>query len=370
VARQAVIWSILLALPLSALGWFFAGTIAVAFGTTPAVAGIAAAYLRVAFGTVMVLVLAFSCSAVLRGAGDTRTPLVATLIANVINAVAAWALIFGHLGLPALGANGSAWAATMGRTVSAALLVALLFRGRSGIRLSGLAGWWPRRSAARDILRLGIPAAVEQLLITAAFTALTILVARLGTDALAASRVVGNAMSVSLLPGFGFAIAATTLVGQSFGAGKPEAGRAAALEALRWALVWMGAAGVLYFVAGNAIVRAFSADPAVLRIGVASLHSMALFQPVWALGIVLSGALRGGGDTRFPLLINASGIWASVLLAWLIIGRFGGGLPQAWLCFAVVAPLGSLAIWLRFRNQDWQRATRLTTTDFSAGSVG
>jgi len=105
-ARQVVVWGVVLALPLSFLGWRFAAPFVGLFGVTPVVAAIAASYLRVVLGTLVVLMLAFACSSVLRGAGDTRTPLVCTAIANVVNAVAAWAFIFGHLGFPAMGPTG------------------------------------------------------------------------------------------------------------------------------------------------------------------------------------------------------------------------------------------------------------------------
>ena len=369
-ARQVVVWGVVLALPLSFLGWRFAAPFVGLFGVTPVVAAIAASYLRVVLGTLVVLMLAFACSSVLRGAGDTRTPLVCTAIANVVNAVAAWAFIFGHLGFPAMGPTGSAWAATLGRTVSASLLLILLFRGRMGIRLLGRIGWRPHWTSARAILRLGLPAAMEQLLVSSAFTMLTVLIARLGTDALAAQRVVGNAMSVSQLPGFGFSIAATTLVGQSLGAGQPAEGRKAALEAMRWAVLWMGTAGLLFVVGGQLIVRGFSSDPGVIALGSAALRSIALFQPTWAIGIVLSGALRGSGDTRFPLLVNASSIWFSVLLAWVVVAGLGHGLPEAWLCFAAVAPLGAVAIVFRFRRSDWQHAGRVAVAGVAVFDVG
>jgi putative MATE family efflux protein len=269
-----------------------------------------------------------------------------------------------------MGPTGSAWAATLGRTVSAGLLLALLFRGRAGIRLRGRVGWWPQWASARAILRLGLPAALEQLLVSTAFTLLTVLIARLGTDALAAQRVVGNAMSVSQLPGFGFSIAATTLVGQSVGAGKPAEGRRAALEAMRWAVVWMGTAGVVYIVAGQLIMRAFSADAGVIAVGSAALRPIALFQPIWAIGIVLSGALRGSGDTRFPLVANSSSVWASVALAWLVVVGFGNGLAGAWLCFTAISPFSAGAIFLRFQRTDWQHARRVAVPSAVVVDVG
>ncbi|HEV7213557.1 MAG TPA: hypothetical protein VGP33_00420, partial [Chloroflexota bacterium] len=81
--------------------------------------------------------------------------------------------------------------------------------------------------------------------------------------------------------------------------------------------------------------------------------------PIWAVAIVLSGALRGSGDTRFPLLANASSIWASVLLAWLVVAGFANGLPGAWLCFVIVTPLAAITIAIRFMRTDWQHARRV-----------
>jgi putative MATE family efflux protein len=356
VARQSIVWSLLLALPLMALGASFAFPLARLFGATASVTAIAGGYLQITLATSILLVVSLACSSVLRGAGDTRTPMLATLLANAVNAVAAWALIFGHLGLPALGPNGSAWAASIGRAVAAALLVALLWRGRAGITIRGRSGWWPRWSVARRVLGLGVPAAVEQVLISAAFTALTILIVRLGTDALAAQRVAGNAMSVSLLPGFGFAIATTTLVGQSLGAGRPRDAQAAANEATRWAILWMTTLGAAYFFAGAWIMRAFTDDPAVIALGTDSLKTIALIQPAWAVILVLTGGLRGAGNTRFPLLVNASSIWLSVLLGWAAVSFLGHGLYVAWLGFPLIAPLAALVVVLRFRRGDWQQA--------------
>src|SRR6185437_1691774 len=127
VVRQSIVWSLLLAVPLTTLGTLLAYPLVGLFGTTPAVAQIAGAYLQITLGTLLLLILNLTCSAVLRGAGDTRTPMLATLLANIVNAVAAWALIFGGLGLPALGPNGSAWAASLGRAVAALLLLVMLW---------------------------------------------------------------------------------------------------------------------------------------------------------------------------------------------------------------------------------------------------
>lgn len=357
IARQSIVWSLILAIPLMSAGAVLARPIVDLFGTTPEVAEIAAGYLRITLATSFLLVLTFACASSLRGAGDTRTPLFATLTANAVNAAAAWVLIFGQLGAPALGSNGSAWAASIGRAIGASILLVMLWRGRKGMTIRGRAGWLPRWAQARRILELGVPAAVEQLLVSAAFTALTILIVRLGTNALAAQRVAGNAMSLSMLPGFGFAIAATALVGQSLGARRPREAVASAKEAVKWGVVWMSCAGVLFFFGGTWIMRAFSSDPQVIELGAQCLRAIGLVQPAWAVGIVLSGALRGSGNTRFPLVVNATTIWAAVILGWVLIAVLGYGLVFAWLSFVAMAPIAAIAVVLRFRRGDWQHSS-------------
>src|SRR5207237_5913342 len=138
--------------------------------------------------TVVVLVALFIGSGVLRGAGDSRTPLRVTALANLVNVVLAYGLIDGHFGLPALGPVGSAWATFLARTLALALLLVALWRGKSGVTMRGRGGWRPDYRTARQVLAIGVPAALEQVLVTLAFLALAVGVARLGTDVLAAQR--------------------------------------------------------------------------------------------------------------------------------------------------------------------------------------
>ena len=153
----------LLSVPLALVGLFLAGPIIGIFGMEPEVARIGAEYLRVTMGTVVVLVALLIGGGVLRGAGDSRTPMTVTAIANVLNVVLAYGLIYGHFGLPALGAIGSAWATFAARArAGAAALLRALWAGRGGVSIAGGGGWRPDWSVARRVLRLGVPAALEQ----------------------------------------------------------------------------------------------------------------------------------------------------------------------------------------------------------------
>src|SRR5262245_11445459 len=182
--RQSLIWSVLFSIPLSVGGLMLSRPIMGLFGLEREVAQIGAQYLQVTMGTVVVLVALFIGSGVLRGAGDSRTPLRVTALANLLNVVLAYGLISGHFGLPALGPVGSAWATFIARGLALALLLGALWRGRGGVTLRAGGGWRPDFGVARQVLAIGIPAAFEQVLVTSAFLVLALVVARLGTATL------------------------------------------------------------------------------------------------------------------------------------------------------------------------------------------
>ena len=349
--RQSLLWSVILSVPLAFLGFLFSAPVIGIFGVAPDVAQIGTEYLQVTMGTVVVLVALIIGSGALRGAGDSRTPMVVTAIANVVHVFLAYGLIYGHFGMPALGAVGSAWATFLARGLALVLLLRALWKGRNGVTIAGSGGWLPDWSVARRVLKLGVPASVEQMMTSTGFLVLTIMVAHLGTDSLAAQRISMSALSFSFLPGIGFAIAATALVGQSIGARRLREGQAAAKVATTWAMIWMGTIGVVLFVGAELIIRLFTNEPEVVRIGAAALRVVALTQPLLGIGMVQSGALRGTGDTRFPLIIGGFSMWLTVALAWLLLHFVGSSLTLVWVAFLLTSPVVPLLSWRRFRKR-------------------
>src|SRR5262249_20563763 len=149
------------------------------------------------------------------------------------------------------------------------------------------------------------------------------------------------------LPGIGFGIATTALVGQSVGARRIQDGAAAARVATTWAVIWMSAIAALLFIFAPQVLHLFTSDEAVVAAGASGLRVVALLQPFWAVLFVQSGALRGSGNTSFPLKVSGTGIWASVGLAWLLVTLIGGGLASVWAAFLVVAPVIATLMWRR-----------------------
>jgi MATE family multidrug resistance protein len=353
-ARQALLWSLLIAVPLTAIGLPLTPALVGLFGLEADVAAVARDYLGVNMGAVATLTLMLLASAVLRGAGDARTPMLVTMLANVVNVALSWALIYGELGLPALGAVGSAWGTVIARGLGAAILVAVLLQGRNGVRVGGGAPWLPRLGALRAIVGIGMPAAFEELLIIGAFATLTPVVAALGTEALAAHRVVINILSLSFLPGIGFGLAATALVGQAVGARRPDEARAATAIALRWAILWMGALGALFLLFARPLTGLFGDDPALVEAAASAIVAVTIAQPLWAASFVYAGALRGTGDTRTPLVITGAMMWAAVAIGFVAL-RF---LPQLWLiwaAFIITGPLETYLFWRAWRRADLRR---------------
>lgn len=350
-ARQAVVWGLILAVPVS-LGMFFgAPAIIGLYGAEPGVAHAATTYLQVTAAGSAALMLSFVCGAVLRGAGDSRTPLAAGALANITNIAVAYTLIFGHFGLPELGVAGSAAGAVAGRVVGATYMLLKMAHGRKAISIRGSNGWRPRLATGKQLLTLGAPAAVEQVLSVGAFTALLSVVALIGTAALAAQQIAFTALSLAFLPAFGFSMAATALVGQSIGARTPEIGREAARIALRWAVLWMGTGGVVAFLFGRQVVSLFTDDAAVIADGAIALRALSLALPFWALWFVAGGGLRGSGDTRTPLIIGPVTMWSAVIIAWVSVNWFGGGLGSVWFAFVLTTSPASILMWRAFRRR-------------------
>lgn len=360
-ARQALVWGVVVAIPVSIGGFLVAGPVIGLFGTEPEVAQHATTYLEITAATSVALLLTFVCGAIFRGVGDSRTPLYASILANALNLVVAYVLIFGHLGLPQLGVAGSAWGAAIARMTSATVMLVLLFSGRKVVSIRGRSGWFPRLETARALFKLGLPASFEQALSSFGFTSMLAVVAILGTAALAAQQIAFTALSIAFMPGFGFAMAATALVGQSVGARRiDEAGKAARIAEL-WAIAWMAVGGIIYFVLARPVMSFFTDDPAVRDAGVNALHAISLSLPFWAMWSVNGGALRGLGDTRTPLVMSVITIWSAVGLAYVAVEWLDGGLGMVWLTFMLTSPLGAFGNWYFLRRR--LRHTRETLVD-------
>lgn len=324
------------------------------FGVAPEVATRSSVYVRAVLLSIVPSSILFVIGSALRGAGDTRTPLVVGLVVNVVNVLANWVLIFGKLGFPALGVLGSAVATTIAFTLGAALIAGLLAFGRLRLRLER-GNLVPDTDMIRRIVHIGYPSAIEQALMQVGFLVYLVFAARYGTEAVAAYFIGVRILALSFLPGFGFGAAASTLVGQHLGAGNPE--RAAHAGWLStWMSVWlMSGAGVAVFVLAEPIARFFVDEAGVVTGTVWFIYMLGVSQPFMALDFTLGGALRGAGDTRFPLYSMLVAFYVFRLgLSSLVVFVFDLGLAWLWsVLIADYAVRAALKSW-RFRGEAWR----------------
>ena len=350
-ARQAISWGVALSIPLSIFGFLFADDLIGLFDAEPEVHRLATEYFEVIAVTVVVLLLSYLCGAVLRGSGDSRTPLKAAAIANIANVFFSYGLAFGEFGMPELGVAGTAWGASIGRGIAAAYMLRALWSGRSRLSIHARSGWLPKRIVGTQLFRLGIPAAIEQLLIEGGFLALVVIVAKLGTDALAAQQIAFTAMSLGILPGFAFAITATALVGQSIGAHRYEDARRASSITQRLCLAWMIVGAIPLFIFATPVLEIFSDDPDVIRIGTSGVRAIALSLPLWGAWSVSAGALRGSGDTRSPMIRGVFAVWLSVVIGWIGVNHLDQSVAFVWGIFAFTLPIAVFGNIWAFRNR-------------------
>jgi putative MATE family efflux protein len=322
------------------------------FGAEAEVVPLGVSYLRIVGLSMPLAGIMFVCNAALRGAGDTRTPLMVMFLVNGINIIISWLLVNGQLGLPTLGVAGSAWGTMLGRVIGGIVVVAVLLRGRGVLRIDRLPRFeW---NMMWRITRIGLPTGAEMFIFQAALIAFVYFISQLGTVAYAAHNIVITAESISFLPGFGFAIAATTLVGQNLGAENVKRARRSGEEAFMQSAIFMGFMGLLFVLFPEGILSILTRDQAVVEAGTMPLRMVGVIQPLLAANFVYAGALRGAGDTTRPLLIKLIVPWLVRLpLAYALIPLLG--LSGAWLAMSIDLGLQGMLAWWFFQGGKWER---------------
>ncbi|MBP8655545.1 MAG: MATE family efflux transporter [Kiritimatiellae bacterium] len=296
------------------------------------------------------------------GRGDTRTPMLASLLANLANIVLDYAMIFGHWGFPEWGIAGGAIATVIASALGMAMLLTLYYQERfrreygtwRGRRLD-----WQRMG---PLLRFGVPAAINTVQDVGAFAFFVVLLGRLPPVEMAASNIAFSINNVAFMPLLGMGMAATIVVGQHQGARNPTTAARAGWTALKLSWFYMGAIALTFLLLPRMYFALFTGEgPDVLHmdevigLGRWLLVLMALWGMLDAINLVVAGSLKGAGDTRFVLLYSAVvtwGVWIPgelVLVLWC-----HAGLLTTWLWMSVYVFLLAGGLWLRFLRGKWK----------------
>jgi multidrug resistance protein, MATE family len=323
-----------------------------AFGIEPGVHRAADAYLNALVWSTFPLLLYFAFRRYLQAMNLARPVMIALFTANLVNLAANWLLVFGNLGAPALGVAGSGWATCISRGYMAVFLGLAILRHDRRAR-TGLFHISPRLDLRRiaALVRLGLPAAGQLAVEIGVFAVVAAFIGKLDAASLAAHQIAIMAVSVAFMVPLGLASAAAVRVGQAIGRGDLPGAAVAGWTALLLGAILETVSALLFLLAPVPISRLFTSDPAIIRIAVTLLALAALFSLFDGFQGVSTGALRGAGDTRTPMICHFIAYWLFGLpTGWYLCFRRNWGAAGFWTGFDVaLIPLGLvlLGAWRR-----------------------
>lgn len=334
----------------------FAPQIVDLLGPTEPVRPLAAAYVQIRMLSAPFFLIYYTFSHFYRGIGDTKTPLKVLLVAHVVNLVGDYLLIYGKGPFPEMGVEGAAWATTLANLVAALLFAVLMFSPELNRKYGTLVQKRIRPDELKRLFRVGLPIAMHFFLDMGSFLVFSAYIGRMSTDALAVNQIAIQILALSFMPCQGFAIAATTLMGQYIGAGYPDLAKKSAYTTLRLGMAYAGFIALLCLLIPEYLVKIFNSDPVIVSTGRVVLYWAALFQAFDAVQFISDGALRGAGDTRVPMLMVLGAAWLMFLpLAYIFGTVLDQGVIGAWAGATIYIMVIGILMFLRLKTDRWRR---------------
>ena len=357
VTGQSIWLALLISIVVGILGIVFARDLLQLMGASASVVETGTGFATVLLGGSASIIYLFLLNAAFRGAGDAAVALRSLWLANGINIVLDPCLIFGLGPFPEMGVTGAAVATTIGRSIGVLYQLYYLFNARGRLAFA-LRHMRPAPRLAGRLLQVSAGGIGQFLVATTSWIGVMRIVALYGSAPVAAYTIAIRMIECVLLPAWGLGNAAATMVGQNLGADLPERACDSAWKAGRYNLVFMTTVGIVTFVFAPQITGLFSSDPDVLLYGTACLRILGVGYPAYALGMVMSQAINGAGDTMTPTILNLIAFWlVQIPLAYWLAA--GAGLGPNGVFIAIVAGESLLTVMAVavFRRGHWQKVT-------------
>jgi putative MATE family efflux protein len=353
-AVQSIIVGILISLPVAIVGLLFAPALLRLMGAEAGVIEQGSGYASIIFGGNACIMLLFLINAIFRGAGDASVAMRSLWLANIVNFVLDPCFIFGLGPFPELGVTGSAIATTIGRGTGVAYQLWILLSGRSRVKVT-------RAHLRLDVpvmlklLRVSFGGMFQFLVATASWLGLTRIVAIFGSEALAGYTLSLRITLFALLPSWGMANAAATLVGQNLGAGKPERAEQSVWRAGLINMAFLALVTVIFVFFAERIIGIFTGEAGVAAYGVSALRIIGYGYIFYALGMVVVQAFNGAGDTYTPTVINLFCYWLfQIPLAYALAIHFKLEASGAFMAIPIAESFLTIVAIFFFRRGSWK----------------
>lgn len=355
VVRQGLLFTFVATVILSVLGVIFARPMVIFMGSTEGiVTKWATQYLQIQMAGFLTMALTSTITASLRAVGDSKTCMIYNLIANLVNVIFNWLLIYGNMGMPEMGVAGASLATVIGQLVAFAIAMTVLIRGNGFLKLEFRLGFMPNKEVLGNMVNIGIPAMIEQLVMRTGMIIYAKTVASLGTTAYATHQVCMNIQALSFMTGQAFAVSATTLMGQSLGKRRTDMAQAYCSRTRTVGFAFSILLALVFIFFGEGIVSLYNSDPDIILMGGRIMLFVAFLQPFQSSQFIIAGGLRGAGDTRTTAIIT----FVTVLLirpgVAILLIKLGLGLYGAWIALAADQLLRSALVLARYQSGKWK----------------
>lgn len=333
------------------ISFFFSENLLALMGAEKDVIEIGSVYFRIVATPSILISVMFTIGAILRGSGDTKTPLRIGIWMNIVHIVLDYVLIFGVF-FEGLGIQGAALASVLARLFAVVLLFHHLFLKKMISKRFN--DWQIKMKLMKDLINLGLPASMERLFMRFGQIIYFGMIIRMGTEVYAAHTLAGNFTIFASVIGTGFAVATTTLVGKSLGAGDIEAVKNFSVSSIKLMTISMTTALFITFLLSSKISAFFTTDIVVIGLITTVLAIDLITQPATAIVASLTATLQAGGDTKFPMYMTAIGIWAIRTVGVYFLGIYlGWGLVGAWIAIALDNYFRATLLMIRYRSLKW-----------------
>jgi putative MATE family efflux protein len=344
-------FAFMLSLPVMAAWYFLASNIYKWFGTAPEVIALGAEYVQMLTWMLPFVFMKLVFVSALNSAGDTKTPMKVKIGSIILNVILNYLLIFGHYGFPELGVLGAAVGTVIVNMLEFVIYVILYLRHKTPY----IPLWYYSKSLLSRALKVGIPASFERALTFGSLMLFTVIITQYGTEVLAGYQIGLRIEGLAFMPGIGFTIAAMALMGQGLGAKKPEQAKEDVLLVLKYTVGFMFFLSFFMLFMPEKIVWFFTDDAQMIEEASLYLRIVGLSQIPLAFNFVLSGALRGAGDSRKTLKINLTSLWFVRILPAFLLSWYFENIIFVYLAMITDTFVKAIWLWSTFSRGEWQK---------------